>query len=323
MNEESFVQPEWIDSYCVEREALSDCVERWKYAYQKEYGYIYICKPYPGVHLWANDVFLHALPTECVEEYHFIKLNYCAKGRAEVQLWDDRYVYLETGMLSIDSNAPKKNFLYPGGRYAGFELVFDLKVLKEQPVQAFLDCGIDIGNMEEQLKRVQGSYLATVSKAWREQAENVMEKLFRAEGKIEDFRFHILQLLYLLDRGGTQPIQKTFYLTKGQRLIVAKVEERICMDLKQHYTVEGLAKEQGISPSSLKKYFEQVYGMPISEYRRERRMEYACRMLAETGSSVADIAAEAGYSNQGKFSSAFKKCTGWTPLEYRRLQHTK
>lgn len=323
MDNRSFVKPEWIDSYCVERKDLSDCVGKWTYAYQKEYGYMYICKPYPGIHLWANDVYLSVLPTERVEEYHFIKLNYCSEGRAEVQLWDDRYVYLEKSMLSIDSNEPKKNFLYPGGRYVGLELVFDMEVLREQPVQALLDCGISPEGMKKQLDRMQGSYIAAVSGEWRELAERVIKRLKNAEGRIEDFRFDTIQLLYLLGKGATTPIEKNFYLTKGQRMIVSRVEEKISTDLKQHYTVEALAKEHGISPSSLKKYFEQVYGTPISEYLRGKRMEHAGRLLAETKNSVADIAAEAGYSNQGKFSSAFKKYTKKTPLEYRRLQNTQ
>lgn len=323
MKKESFVKPEWIDSYCVEREVLSDCVKKWTYDYQNEHGYMYICHPYPGVHLWANDVFLSVLPTERLKEYHFIKLNYCSLGRAEVQLWDDRYVYLEKGNISIDSNAPKKNFLYPGGRYAGLELVLDMEVLRERPVQALLDCGIDPEALLERLSRMQGSYIAAASGEWRELAEHVAEKLKRAEGRIEDFRFDTIRLLYLLEKGGTAPIEKKFYLTRGQRMIVAAVEEKISMDLKQHHSVEALAAEHGISPSSLKKYFEQVYGITISGYLRRKRMEYACRLLTETKSSIADIAAEAGYSNQGKFGSAFKKYTNKTPLEYRRLQNTQ
>lgn len=323
MKKNGFVQPEWIDSYCVKREVLSGFIKKWTYTYQKEYGHMYICRPYPGIHLWANDVHLNVLPTEQAKEYHFIKLNYCSQGRAEVQLWDDRYVYLERGALSIDSNAPKKDFLYPGGRYTGLELVLDMEILRKQPVRALLDCGIDPEVLQERLNRSRGSYIATASGEWRELAERVAERLMNGEGQLEDYRFATIQLLYLLGKGGAVPIEKKFYLTRGQRMIVAAVEEKISGELRQHYTVEALAKEHGISPSSLKKYFEQVYGMSISGYLRRKRMEYACRLLVETKSSIADIAAEAGYSNQGKFGSAFKNYTGMTPLEYRRLQHTQ
>lgn len=315
---ENLQGPEWVENYCIEKEMLSGCVERWKYAYQHEYGYIYICKPYAGIHLWVNDVYMHSVPTERLKEYHFIKLNYCMEGRCEILLKDDKYVYLENGILSIDTNEPKNSFVFPGSRYAGLELIIDMNELKCQPIQALLDCGIRLEKWAEDLKRVQGSYLAIVSKEWRALAEAVMEKIKNAEGEIEDFRFYTLQLLYLTGKGSTAPLVKKFYLTKGQRAIVTKVEEKICRNLKVHYTVEQLAAEYGISASSLKKYFEHVYGMTLSEYLRKKRMEHACRLLAETRNSVADIAAEAGYSNQGKFSSAFKRYTQKSPLEYRR-----
>ncbi|MDO4331333.1 MAG: AraC family transcriptional regulator [Eubacteriales bacterium] len=315
----SIEQPEWIAGYCIKKETLSDCVERWEYRFQKEYGHIYICRPWPGVHLWMNDVYMHSIPTECLEEYHFIKLNYCAEGRSEVLLEDERYVYLEKGILSVDSNTPKKNFLFPGGRYAGLELILDMKVLEKQPVQAFLDCGIDPKKMREKLEDMQGSYLACVSGEWKKLAECVMERLKRADAGAEEYRFFTLQLLYSLKRADLVLVEQKFYLTKGQRRIVASVEEKISGDLKCRYTVESLAKEQGISPSSLKKYFEKVYGTSISDYIRRKRMEHACRLLAQTRMSVADIAAETGYGNQGKFAGVFKKYTQKTPLEYRRL----
>ena len=45
-------------------------------------------------------------------------------------------------------------------------------------------------------------------------------------------------------------------------------------------------------------------------------MERASALLLTTGSTVADIAASLGYTNQSKFSAAFKAVL--TPVEYRR-----
>lgn len=318
----NFVQPEWIKNYCMKVEAISGCVKRYQYAFQKEYGYIYACSPYPGIRLWANEVHMHMLPTERPEKYHFIKLNYCADGRCEVQLEDDRFVYLEKGRLSIDSNAPKANFMYPGNYYSGLEVILDLEELNARPVQALSDCGFSPGKLEESLSMSKGSCLVDASREWRELAERLMEKLVTGNGTEEDFRFYTIQLFYILSQTNMKPAEKRFYLTRGQRMIVAKVEEKITANLKSHYTVDDLSGEFGISASSLKKYFAQVYGMSIPEYLREKRMQHACGLLAETKLSIADIAAEAGYSNQGKFGSVFKKYTSKTPLEYRRLQKT-
>ena len=80
-----------------------------------------------------------------------------------------------------------------------------------------------------------------------------------------------------------------------------------------------LAELAGVSPASLKKYFSQVYGVPISVYLRTMRMARAKELLSSTALRISDIADAVGYENQGKFGAAFRRETGVTPLEYRRL----
>lgn len=312
--------PELIKSYCIEKRQLSDCINKWDFENKSEHGYIYACTPYSGVQMWANDVFMQNIPTESMEQYHYIKINYCSQGRCEVALSEEKFVYLESGLVSVDSNAPLNMFVYPKKRYEGLEIIFDLNVFNESSPQAFSDFGIDILELKDKLKPLNGSYLATVSKEWQTEAERAIKMLKEASFKIEDYRFIFIRLMYLLINGHTMPLEQKYYITKGQRAIATDVEARISRDLRKHYTVEDLAGNYGISPSSLKKYFEQVYGTAISRYIRGKRMELACRLLTETNDSIAYIAAECGYGNQGKFGAAFKRHTGNTPLEYRRLQ---
>ena len=88
---------------------------------------------------------------------------------------------------------------------------------------------------------------------------------------------------------------------------------------RKHFTVEELAERYEISPSALKKYFELVFGMPISYYLREKRMEKAKNLLVESRMNIGEISTICGYENQGKFGAAFKTYSGVSPLEYRRL----
>lgn len=313
--------PEIIKNCALGKESISEHIDKWTFSDQKEQGYVYACMPCRGVQLWANDFYMKRIPAGRMEEYHYLKINYCTQGRCEVSLGGDRFVYLEKGILSLDSNMPEDAFVSPKGRYAGLEIIFNLEIIKESPVNAFLDCGIDILGIYEELKPLNGSYLATVSSKWADEAEEIIKLLKAGKGTLEDYRFRILHLLYLIKNGHTHALEKKYYLTKGQRFIATEAEEKICEDLSRHITVEALASEYGISPSSLKKYFEHVYGVPISRYVRGVRMERACELLENTQKSIGDIAAEVGYGNQGKFGEAFKTYTGKTPLEYRRLHY--
>ena len=61
-----------------------------------------------------------------------------------------------------------------------------------------------------------------------------------------------------------------------------------------------------------------VYGKPLYQCVRAYKMRVAGRLLRETGRTVMDVAAELGYENGSKFSSAFRDVMGVSPGEYRR-----
>lgn len=310
--------PAWVEKYHIDTRRLSECVEQMDYLYRKEKGHIYLCRPWHGVAVWANKVYMETLPCDSgAAEYSFVKLNYCTRGRCEVLLENGKYIYLSAGMLSIDCNRAKEVFRYPTREYEGLEMVFNLKELKAHPVPALEELGIGDIPFQELTARSQGSFISGVSAEWDMLARRLIDFLETAGGRIEDYRFYSLWLLYLLASGHTKPVKKA-YVTSGQRRIVDETEKYIRQNLQTADTVEQLAARAGVSPSSLKKYFAMVYGCPVSEYIREKRMEYACELLRNTDQSIADIAGQTGYAHQGKFGAVFKKYTGQTPLEYRR-----
>ena len=108
------------------------------------------------------------------------------------------------------------------------------------------------------------------------------------------------------------------YCTASQVEIAKSTRDMIVSDLSVRYTARELAKNFGISETSLKNYFRSVYGCGYAEYQQMIRMENAARLLEETEDKVADIGQAVGFATQAKFGAAFKECFGVTPLEYRR-----
>ncbi|MBF1128262.1 MAG: helix-turn-helix transcriptional regulator, partial [Dialister invisus] len=125
-------------------------------------------------------------------------------------------------------------------------------------------------------------------------------------------------LLLLCKSDMPEKSDESSFMTMGQVQITKQVMEIISADLSKHYSIENLAAPFGISPSSLKNYFQGVYGKNISTWLREARMSAASMALRESNQPVAEIAAKVGYENASKFSAAFKSFLGETPLEYRR-----
>ena len=89
---------------------------------------------------------------------------------------------------------------------------------------------------------------------------------------------------------------------------------------ERHFTMEELSEKFDISTSALKQCFKGVYGIAIYTYMRNYRMDLAASLLTQTNEPITVIAGKVGYTNTSKFSEAFKKVKGKTPLEYRKIK---
>ena len=125
-------------------------------------------------------------------------------------------------------------------------------------------------------------------------------------------------LLYLWRQEGGAPALQRVHAQQTEQ--VRKVHAFLVSHLDRRYTIEDLSRQFLLNTATLKSAFKAVYGQPIATYMKEARVREAMRLLRETDSSIADIAAAVGYESQGKFTKAFKDVAQALPTEYRR-QH--
>ncbi|MES1946070.1 AraC family transcriptional regulator [Salinisphaera sp. C84B14] len=83
-------------------------------------------------------------------------------------------------------------------------------------------------------------------------------------------------------------------------------------------TVDALAREAGMSRSSLQRHFNVCYGMSVQKFLRERRLQAADRALREDGVNVVTAAELAGYTSAANFATAYRRVYGIAPSERRR-----
>ncbi|MGC4071946.1 MAG: AraC family transcriptional regulator [Nibricoccus sp.] len=82
-------------------------------------------------------------------------------------------------------------------------------------------------------------------------------------------------------------------------------------------SLEALAREAGLSETTLKRGFRQVFGTTVFEYLRTLRMERARELLQSGQATVIEAATLVGYSNPSNFASAFRKKFGLNPKEFQ------
>ncbi len=100
--------------------------------------------------------------------------------------------------------------------------------------------------------------------------------------------------------------------------IIRQIHSQLVSHLDQRFTIESLAKQHLMNPTTLKTMFKSVYGTSIAAHIKEHRMAEAARLLRETRKSVSEIADCVGYDSQSKFTAAFKAAYQLLPTEYRK-----
>lgn len=86
--------------------------------------------------------------------------------------------------------------------------------------------------------------------------------------------------------------------------------------LRDKITVEELSRIAGYSPYHYYRLFHAYAGMPVMEYVRRRRLEYAAAELFGA-KRIIDIAMEYGFESHNGFGKAFRKVYGSSPEKYR------
>ncbi|WP_379153159.1 response regulator [Paenibacillus sp. sgz5001063] len=83
-------------------------------------------------------------------------------------------------------------------------------------------------------------------------------------------------------------------------------------------TLESTAGSLQASPVYLSRLFKQELGESFGAYLTQIRIRKAAQLLHSTELSISEVAERTGYETQHYFSTAFKKQTGVSPLQFRK-----
>lgn len=93
--------------------------------------------------------------------------------------------------------------------------------------------------------------------------------------------------------------------------------------IDEHYTepvkLQEVAEYVGLTPTYLSTLFKKQVGKSLVEYLTHVRIQNAKQLLIDRNRNISDIADEVGFVDEKYFIKRFKKMTGLTPNEYRKL----
>ena len=88
-------------------------------------------------------------------------------------------------------------------------------------------------------------------------------------------------------------------------------------NLQYNLSIDEYASIVGMSVSTFKRFFKQVYGNSPGQYILDKRLSYAAMLLKKTEKNVQEIAYESGFENPTHFNRSFGKKFKVPPLKYR------
>ena len=101
-----------------------------------------------------------------------------------------------------------------------------------------------------------------------------------------------------------------------QKRLMEFIEEHLAEEI----SLAALAELSGLSLYHFARAFTQSFGVPPHRYHMARRMDCARNLLRKVTLSVTEIGIQTGFRETSSFTRAFRRFTGLTPTEYRRLR---
>ncbi|MGM9644738.1 MAG: helix-turn-helix domain-containing protein [Eubacteriales bacterium] len=138
------------------------------------------------------------------------------------------------------------------------------------------------------------------------------ELLFSAD-RITNLQYHMV-----LDY--TEQVEKLRNGKSPSKLVIS-VSNYVQHHLSEPVDVEALARSVFLSRTYLAAKFKKESGMTLTDFILREKVEEAKRLLRYTDKHATAIAAYLGFSSQSHFTNVFRKYTGKSPNEYRKIHN--
>lgn len=93
--------------------------------------------------------------------------------------------------------------------------------------------------------------------------------------------------------------------------------------MREHYAdklrVQDLARRAKVSVAQFERRMKRIFQLSAGQYLMKVRVDAAARLLQHSDESISEIALQVGFFDQSRLSRVFRRVTGMTPGQYRRI----
>ena len=249
------------------------------------------------------------------DEGRYLRTLLCKSGECEFTV-NCKKSKLTAGQVMMDySVGDDKQFFFTSNEFLGVEISMQVDTLvEENAMMKMLRLVIESMELPEEEIYDADGYVFTYSK----NTEQTLNKLLNAGFNSKAGIVTLAQTVEIGHNLGSDLQAKQQAAPDRQTLIAEDIHRCLTDDFSTKYTAAEFAEKYGVSDTTVKKYFKNVYGYGFKEYQTKVRMEWAAEMLSSTNMKIGEISEKTGFARQTKFTKAFKNYYGITPMVYRR-----
>lgn len=286
---------------------------------------IYTYKSLPH-HFPFSMKFAEMDPYYCMDNtfhwHNYLEISYVKQGRGKYYIEDKTYEIQEGDIIVINNIEPHYMEVLPPVKMLQPVIMFDPQLVWSgendffdlQYLKPFFDRSSSFSNKIDSTSDVGREIFKLLTDI---EAEYI-RKPFGYELMIKAKMLHIISYLirhYQDDAKQSEGVTRT-------RMKLKKLEpvfEYINSYYQNKILLEALAGLMFMSPNYFCSYFREATGLSPMEYVSKIRILKSVELLKTTEKSIFEIAMECGFTNLSNFNKLFRKHTGSTPREVRKM----
>lgn len=245
-----------------------------------------------------------------------LEVNFILEGKASFRVNDETFLSQAGDIFVIQPNALHSIYPYEKETQVYETLVFDSDILEMDKL---------VRGTREYIEPIKKSELLLcphISAGDRgyEAIYQCTQAIFgyaKKNSALDDMmvKGKTLEFMYYMIQNGHVRTEDTYQVLPALKPVL----EYISLHFRETIRISELAERVHLSESYFMSLFQGYIGLSAMEYINQLRLKEACLLLQTSNQSVMEIAFTVGFRNLSNFNRHFKKMTGISPTEYRRL----
>lgn len=288
--------------------------------YADEYGTLTRAQHivFPGITLTYKDYHRKSAYNVVSPTPNILTIEHCQQGRVELRMGHESFFLTAGDVVLRRTDGAARNIHFPAEVHRGIHINIDLDQVPRCLNCILSDVDVEPGKLLQKfgLEDKGFHYLRKNRKL-----SHIFEEFYDIPEPVRKGYLKVKVLEVLLFLTGMELLEyddPRRRFSASQIRVAGDAQAFLAAHMNEHITIAALARQFRVSQTQLKDSFRLVYGTSVQGFICELKMKAAADLLTRTDRKIADIAAQFGYANASKFSTAFQRVMGKTPAQFRQ-----